>query len=102
MVVTGKDRAAPRSKLFFSAAAPPVPPKINPPVVYTLLANKGSLAIHTDDEVVYSALAVTDADGSTSLLINIQGFSTAEAARYFLHELMEGYQEGIEPQGLVH
>ena len=72
---------------FFSQPRhPPVPPKTNPPFVYTLLTDTGAPAIHTDKEVVYSAYTVTDTDGSTRLLIKLHGFLSAADAQLFLHD----------------
>ena len=49
-----------------------------------------------DDEVVYSAYTVTDTDGSTRLLINLDGFRSAADAQFFLHDF-DCYMQGGDP-----
>jgi hypothetical protein len=88
--------------LFFSGSPTPRTPQEQPAVSYNVYARIGAPAIHTNDEVIYSAYSFTAVDGSTRLVINIAGFETPHEAQLFLHELMGQYHDMPVAGAAVH
>ena len=88
--------------MFFSGAPTPRTPREQAAVSYNVYSHSGAPAIHTNDEIIYSAFSFTGVDGSTRLVIHIESFETPRDAQLFLHELMGEYHDMPVAGAAVH